>query len=273
MAPATLSPEWPLAQVTPKFSLTSFGGGRPANCINCERWHAGVDLTSAPDGSLVVAPVAGVVAGVDKGWSGAAKALYLRTPDGLFVVLGGVKLGSSGEFGVQLGQQVSRGQPIGRVLGSYGMIHLETYADPNKSRTGNSPWYVGNKAPSGLLNPTWFVQSMVGQPPAFLTSKQKLSALADLGWYQGPLDTWGPTATAALKKAQAAYGLDADGIWGPMTDAAIHEALGADWVPPVPAPGPAPAPGPNPAPPSSGSNAGAFGLAALVLAALWWGSR
>src|SRR5690606_6793866 len=51
LAPGDLQPAWPLPTVTPKFSTTSFAGGRPFGCAagECERWHAGIDLTSAPN--------------------------------------------------------------------------------------------------------------------------------------------------------------------------------------------------------------------------------
>ncbi|MFY0539990.1 peptidoglycan-binding domain-containing protein [Nannocystis pusilla] len=96
------------------------------------------------------------------------------------------------------------------------MIHLETYDDKDSSRKANTPWPTTSKPPAGLLNPTHYIQAMVGQLPAFLTTKQKLEVLKKLGWYQGDVDAkWGDSAIAALKAAQKAYGLEADGLWGP----------------------------------------------------------
>ncbi|MFY0539991.1 hypothetical protein [Nannocystis pusilla] len=96
MAVGDKAPAWPLPSVNPDFSLTSMGGGRPWGCETgaCERWHAGVDLTNAKDGTVVLAPEAGTVVGVDKGWSEGSKAVFIHTDTGLFVVLGGTKLGS-----------------------------------------------------------------------------------------------------------------------------------------------------------------------------------
>ena len=47
---------WPLPTVKPNFATWSLGGGRPWGCAQdkCERWHAGVDLTGAPQGALVI---------------------------------------------------------------------------------------------------------------------------------------------------------------------------------------------------------------------------
>jgi hypothetical protein len=254
MAQGDPRPAWPLTGLKPSFSLTSFGGGRPFGCAaNCERWHAGIDLTGAKDGQVVIAPEAGTIVGIDKGWSEGSKAVFLRTDTGLFLVLGGTKLGSGKEFEVQAGTKVKKGQPLGRVLGSYGMIHLETYADPQGTRTKNTPWPVNSKPPPGLDNPTWYVQDMVGQPHVHLTSKQKLKALKQLGWYKGDIDAaWGVDATEALKAAQKAYGLVADGLWGEKTEAAIQHALGGGNMPKPPAQPQAPDVPTRPSPARSG---------------------
>jgi murein DD-endopeptidase MepM/ murein hydrolase activator NlpD len=163
MALAGGQPVWPLPTVTPKYSTSSFGGGRPSGCADgaCERWHAGIDLTGAPDGAVIVAPEAGTVVGVDKGWSGSTKAIYLRTLSNLFLVLGGSQLGSSAPFGVAAGTQVEQGQPLGRIRGAYGMLHFETY---KPEATKNYPWYADKPPPALLLNPTGYVEAMFWQP-------------------------------------------------------------------------------------------------------------
>lgn len=226
MAVGAPKPAWPMPSVKAKFAVWSFGGGRPFGCElgACERWHAGIDLTGAPGKALVVAPEDSTVVAVDRGWSSGSKAIFLRTDTGLFLVLGGVILGSSEEFGVKSGQRVQRGDSLGRVLGSYGMIHFETYVA--EDRTKNSPWWQGKPPPSGLLNPTNYVERMIGDRISLVRTVQRHEALAALGYYVGVLDAvWGPTSTAALLAAQEALGVESDGKWGPMTEDAILTAL------------------------------------------------
>jgi hypothetical protein len=226
-------PAWPLPTVTPKFATWSFGGGRPANCAlgKCERWHAGIDLTGAPHGALVIAPEDGIVAGLDKGWTDGTRAIFLQTDTGLFLVLGGIIAGSHKEFGVTTAQRVRRGDKLGRIVGGYGMLHLETYkAEP--TRKANSRWWKDDPPPPGLLNPTSYVERMVGDKVSLLQTRQRLEALRDLGHYKGDVAaSWGPAATEALRQAQAALGVTVDGKWGPETEDAVHKALAANRPP------------------------------------------
>ncbi len=226
MAQGDPKPAWPLPSVTPKFATWSLGGGRPFGCKEdaCKRWHAGIDLTGAPDGALVIAPEDALVVGIDKSWSEGAKAAFLRTGSGLFVVLGGFRAGSHKEYGIQTGAQVKKGDKLGRVLGSYGMIHLETYAAA--SRTANSVWWKDEPAPDGLLNPTNYVERMVGDTVSLVQTRQRHEALAALGYYKGDVAAaWGAASDAALRAAQAALGVAVDGKWGPKTEDAIQAAL------------------------------------------------
>ncbi len=226
MAAGDPKPTWPLPSVVPKFSVDSIGGGRPFACKSgkCERWHAGVDLTKAPDGSLIVAPEDATVIGINRGWSEGSKAAFLRTTSGLFIVLGGFKLNSHKEFKIVEGAQVRKGDKLGRILGSYGMIHLETYAAG--TRKANSVWWEADPPPDGLMNPTNYVERMVGNVVTLTTPAQRHQALATLGYYKGELGAaWGPASEAALRLAQGALGLAADGLWGPKTETAIRSAL------------------------------------------------
>lgn len=219
-------PSWPLPSVTPKFATWSVGGGRPASCKegHCERWHAGIDLTNAPDGAVIIAPEDAMVVGIDKGWSEGSKAAFLRTNTGLFLVLGGFKAGSHKEFGIVTAQQVRKGDKLGRVLGSYGMIHLETY--DAGTRKANSVWWSDDPPPAGLLNPTNYVERMVGDKVSMLQTRQRLEALKTLGFFAGDVaGAWDASCTEALTKAQKALGVGADGKWGPETEDAIHTAL------------------------------------------------
>ncbi|MCA9658436.1 MAG: peptidoglycan-binding protein [Myxococcales bacterium] len=228
MAKGDPHPAWILPGVKPKFALWSFGGGRPFGCKDkaCERWHAGIDLTGAPHRAVVVAPERARVIGVDKGWSGAAKAMYLEALDsGLFFVLGGFIKNSHAEFIAGASVVVEKGAKLGRVLGDYGMIHFETYAKGSK-RTKNSVWYRGSGPPAGLLNPTNYVERMVGEQVSLLRSAQRHAALAALGFFSGTIDgPWTPASVAALRAAQESLGVAVDGVWGPATEAALRSAI------------------------------------------------
>jgi hypothetical protein len=229
MAPDGDAPVWPLPTVTPKFATWSLGGGRPFGCNEktCQRWHAGIDLTGAPNGALVIAPEDGLIAGVDRGWTDGTKAVFLRTNSGLFLVLGGFIAGSHKEFGIQTGQRVKKGDKLGRIAGGYGMLHFEVYQG-EPGRTANSRWWKGEPPPEGLLNPTNYVERMVGDKVSLLQTRQRLQALVDLGHYKGDVGAaWGPEAVEALKRAQTALGIAVDGKWGPQTEDAIQVALRA----------------------------------------------
>ncbi|MBK7829604.1 peptidoglycan-binding protein [Nannocystis sp.] len=226
MAAGDPAPAWVLPGVAPKFAVWSIGGGRPFNCAleKCERWHAGIDLTGAPDGATIVAPEDALVVGIDRGWSEGSKAAFLRTKTGLFLVLGGFKAGSHKEFDIQTARDVRKGEKLGRVLGSYGMIHLETYAA--EGRVANSVWWKSEPPPDGLQNPTSYVERMVGAKVSLVQTRQRLEALAALGYFAGDVGAaWGAASEAALRAAQTALGVDADGKWGPKTEDAIQRAL------------------------------------------------
>ena len=244
MAVGDPAPAWPLPSVTPKFAPWSVGGGRPANCTleTCERWHAGIDLTGAPDGATIVAPEDALVVGIDRGWSEGSKAAFLRTKTGLFLVLGGFKAGSHKEFGIQTAREVRKGEKLGKVLGSYGMIHLETYTAA--SRTANSVWWKSEPPPDGLLNPINYVERMVGDRVSLVQTQQRHEALAALGYYIGNIAAaWSAASEAALRAAQAALGVEVDGKWGPKTEDAIQQALASKnpcTADECGAPGPAP---------------------------------
>ena len=229
MAEGGKEPVWLLPSVTPKFATWSLGGGRPFGCSQgkCERWHAGVDLTGAPQGAVVIAPEDALIVGLDKGWTDGTKAVFLRTDSDLFLVLGGVIAGSHKEFGLTTGTRIRRGEKLGRIVGSYGMLHFETYA-ATPDRAANSRWWREDAPPPGLLNPINYIERMVGAKASLLQTRQRLQALKDLGHYAGDLGAaWDDAAVESLKKAQAALGIQADGKWGPATEDAIQDALQA----------------------------------------------
>ncbi len=233
MAVGDPKPAWPMPSVKPRFATWSIGGGRPFGCSgeSCARWHAGIDLTRAPNRAVVVAPEDGIVTAVDRGWSGDAKAVFLRTDSGLFLVLGGFIRGSSAEFGITPNKQVRKGERLGRVLGSYHMIHLETYIG-DRQRTRNSIWRRGKPPPTGLLNPTNYIQRMVGDRISLVRTVQRHEALARLGHYSGERDApWGSASEAATRAAQTALGIEVDGKWGPATERAIVTAIAENRKP------------------------------------------
>jgi peptidoglycan hydrolase-like protein with peptidoglycan-binding domain len=138
-------------------------------------------------------------------------------------VLGGFKQGSHKEYGITTGQQVE-GRQARRVLGSYGMVHLETYEA--EGRKANSVWWKGEPPPDGLLNPTNYVERMVGDKVSLLQTRQRHEALKTLGYYTGDVGApWGTASTEALRAAQQALGVEVDGKWGPNTEDAIQRAL------------------------------------------------
>lgn len=221
------SPAWPLPDVQPKFAEWSFGGERPFGCEdNCTRWHAGIDLVQAPDKALVVATERMTIVGVDRGWSKGSKAVTGHTETGLFLVFGGTIRGSGKEFGIAEGMTVDKGQPIGRVKGSYGMIHFETYSDPGGNRMSNTSWPIGQEPPAGLLNPLNYVQAAAGRPITIANWAQRRAALRELGFYPADQGPWGASDIDATVEAQAHLSLEADGIWGPATDDKIRDQLG-----------------------------------------------
>ena len=107
------------------------------------------------------------------------------------------------------------------------MLHLETYK-AEATRKANSRWYRDDPPPEGLLNPTGYVERMVGDKVSLLQTRQRLEALRELGHYKGDVAApWGAAATDALKQALTALAVGVDGKWGPETEDAIQTALAA----------------------------------------------
>lgn len=73
---------------------------------------------------------------------------------------------------------------------------------------------------------TDFIESI--RPVTFTTQIERQKALAKLGFYKGDVDgMWGPVSKAALVEFQKSVGLISDGVWGDKTSMAVKEALGA----------------------------------------------
>lgn len=229
-------PAWPLPGLAPKFSATSFGYQRPFTCEdNCERWHCGMDLVDASHDQLVVATEDARIVSVNLGWTAGTRALAATTREHV-LIYGGLVPGSWSSHGIAEGANVRRGQPLGNLVGSYGMLHFEIYAADG--RTTNSRWYIDDPPPQGIMNPVNYVQIAAGRQPTRETPPQRHEALALLGFYHGPLVTpWDQASKDALMRAQQALGLTADGIWGENTEQAVRRALAdvpprrRSWVP------------------------------------------
>ena len=121
-------------------------------------------------------------------------------------------------------EEVRAAAKLGVILGSYGMVHLETYiADDRKA---NSVWWKDEPPPDGLLNPANYVERMVGDTVTLVRSQQRHEALKALGFYKGDVNAaWGTASTEALRAAQQSLGVGVDGVWGPNTEDAIQRAL------------------------------------------------
>jgi len=198
------------------------------------------------------------IVSVDKSWSEGSMHVTGRTETGLFLVYGGTIKGSGDEWGIKPGMTVEADHPLGRIKGSYGMLHFETYSEREreKIRETNSWWYVGDPPPPGILSPLNYVQRAAGREQTLGNWIDRRKALRELGF--GPADSgrWGTLDTDALIEAQAALDqlpdidLEPDGIWGPKTDAAIRSVV-ASAKPLLPPTTPAPTPAPSkPAPPT-----------------------
>lgn len=131
------------------------------------RRHAGIDLF-ANGGDTVVAPESGVIF-ADQNFLNTIPgddALLLRTDSGLVLLFGEIVANSYRDFGLRLGDRVTKGRPIARVgvtsNGSH-MLHFETYRG---SATRNYPWFVGKPPPAKLLDPTDYLLRARSATPA-----------------------------------------------------------------------------------------------------------
>lgn len=136
-------PWWPLAS-SPRQVTDDLGNCRDA----CKRHHAGEDLP-APQGTMILAPEAGVVVTVRPEWYRGSGLLMIQGDSGLVVNLGEIEPNSEKEFAVTKGLRVLKGQPVARV-GRHDQLHFETYVN---GTTENSRWVFGEPPPPSLLDP------------------------------------------------------------------------------------------------------------------------
>ncbi|TPV95535.1 MAG: DUF333 domain-containing protein [Myxococcales bacterium FL481] len=151
------APVWPLPDVSKRVATyggLAFGAARKGG----QRHHAGVDII-APRGAVVVAPEAGSVVATQRFNGPNAHALLLQTVTGPVILLGEVEPDSWADFGVDVGSQVERGQPVARVgvnPGGSTMLHFEMYRE---GTTRNHQWWQGRPEPSELLDPTVYLET------------------------------------------------------------------------------------------------------------------
>lgn len=229
------APLWPLPNTEPRFWVQSLCYKRPYTCTgkSCKRWHCGVDLTGVRGGAWVIAAEDCTLIGVERGWTEGTRHIFAKNAR-TYATYGGLIAGSTKALGLKAGQRVPAGTRLGKIAGSYKMLHFELY-DGEHELSGNQRWWLGDPPPPALLNPINYLQSAAGQTATRETSPQRHQALRDLGHYSGPVwAPWGEPSEVALRSAQRALGLDVDGQWGPQTEAAIAKALGQTESPTSP---------------------------------------
>ena len=218
-------PLWPLPTVTPKFWDESLGYQRPFSCEDddCVRWHAGIDLTDAKRGSIVVATERCRVRRLGGVWKNGTTYVCAQN-EASVAIYGGIEPGSW--EGIEEGSILEAGARLGRIGSGYGdMLHFELY-EASDERTTHSRWWRDKPPPEGLLNPVNYLQAAAGMPRTLATTPQRHEALEQLGFFSGPtFAPWSDNSKAALLAAQAALGLKPDGIWGPKTDETIRARL------------------------------------------------
>ena len=156
-------PRWPLPSVPPKFWDESLGYQRPFSCsdADCIRWHAGVDLTDAKPGSVVVATERCRVRRIGGAWNNGTTYVCAQN-EGSVAIYGGLEPGSW--EGYEEGSILEVGARLGRIGSGYGdMLHFELY-QASDERTTNSRWWRDKPPPDGLLNPINYLQAAAGLP-------------------------------------------------------------------------------------------------------------
>ncbi|MCA9716928.1 MAG: peptidoglycan-binding protein [Myxococcales bacterium] len=124
-----------------------------------------------------------------------------------------------------LPQQLPQQLPLGPFQPAVFQPPIEITPGPALSPGPFSPGPLSPGLSPGPLSPG----PAVPLPPAPRPSskiRERQQKLARLGFNPGPIDgVWGRSSRLALIEAQKALGLEADGVWGPKTEAAINKAL------------------------------------------------
>ena len=160
-------PRWPLPRPPAGWgSGAAFGARRPARKSKPHtRYHCGVDL-DADRGEPVLAPEAAKVLAVDVGWEAPTVAVVLHLDSGDTLLLGGVRRGAL----VGAGDRVAAGQPVAEVeaypLGDT-MCHVQLYRGHITlgQLRGRTSWSVSGSRPTGLLDPTEYLQAAAANSP------------------------------------------------------------------------------------------------------------
>lgn len=159
---------WPLP-TEPQTTIlpgARFAATRPWGAAKPTRRHVGVDL-AASEGTAVLAPEAGVVTDVDRGWDGTAKGLVLAADSGRTWLFGGVAAGQS----IPKGSRVEAGAMIAQV-GYYtktngaksSMLHVTLFAEPLSpvQVSQRQRWWIVDPPPPGLVDPWPFLAAAEG---------------------------------------------------------------------------------------------------------------
>jgi hypothetical protein len=194
----------------------------------CERWHAGVDLTGAPQGALVIAPEDALIVGLDKGWTDGTRAIFLRTDSNLFLVLGGVIAGSHKEFGLTTGRPRPprrEARPHRRQLRHAALRDLRRDARPHGELAvvEGRPGRPRVCSTPSTTSSAWSAPTRRCCRRASASRRSRTSATTPAT--SGPRGTTPPTRRSRRPRPPSASTVD--GKWGPATEDAIHGALQA----------------------------------------------
>lgn len=139
---------WPLPTVD-KRKPTSMGtlGASRGTKTGVQKYHTGTDI-GAPAGALVIAMEGGTVENTVNGWAndgpiGDTARILIQGDSGNVGNYAAISKKSWEEFGLQEGDRVEAGQPIGRIgtyPGGSTMLHFELY---KKGTHDNKKWYKG----------------------------------------------------------------------------------------------------------------------------------
>ena len=147
--------DWP---VEGEYTITSYFGNREAPTAGASTFHSGIDI-AAPEGSKLVCIMDGEVVSV--GWGGAGGyTITIKSTDGTYRFS---YCHSSPEFIVSVGQQVTKGEIIGKVgpKNVYGVTnnpYKDSNGNPTNGATTGCHCHFTIKKNGELINPLEIVK-------------------------------------------------------------------------------------------------------------------